>query len=202
MLCAATVRARVNTIRTPESSTVVQPIDGPISFPLINPTRVITPHYDALILTLCINNFDVHRILVDPDSAAELLHLLAFMQMKVSLSHLSSVDRILSGFNGSTTLKVGDITLSVKAGPVTQQVLFSVVKDLGPYNAIVGRTWLHAMKVIPSTYHQTISYLTKRGQVNLQGSQLVARQCYQLSIHEREKGKGPDSLPSETRPSS
>ena len=138
MLRAASVRARVNTISTIESSTTVQPIDSPISFPLINPTWVITPHYDALILTLCINNFDVHRVLVDSGNAAELLHLPAFMQMKVPFSHLSSADRDLSGFNGSTTLTVGDIDLFVKAGPVTQQVLFSVVDDLGPYNAIVG----------------------------------------------------------------
>ena len=80
--------------------------------------------------------------------------------MKVSLDHLSLASRILFGFNGATTLTVGDIVLSVKAGSVTQQVLFSVVEDLGPYNAIVGRAWLHAMKVVPSTYHQTISYLT------------------------------------------
>ena len=120
MIYAATVRARVNTINTPESNIVVQPIDGPISFSPINPTQVVTPHYDALILTLCINNFDVHRILVDLGNAAELLHLSAFMQMKVPLSHLSSAGRILSGFNGSTTLTMGDIALSVRAGPVTK----------------------------------------------------------------------------------
>ena len=200
MLRAAPVRARVNTIITLESSTAVQPIDGPISFPPINPTQVITPHYDALILTLCINNFDVHRVLVDPGRATELFHLPAFMQMKVPPSYLSSADRILSEFNGSTTLTVGDIALSVKVELVTQQVLFSVVEDLGPYNAIVGRTWLHAMKAIPSTYHQTISYLTASGRVDLQGSQLAARQCYQLSIHEREKGI--DNSPSGTQLSS
>ena len=202
MLRAASIRVRINTINTPESITSLQLIDGLVSFPPIDPTRIITPHYDALVLTLCINNFDVHRVLVDPSSVAGLLHLLALMQMKVPLSHLSSVDRVLFGFNGSTTLTVGDISLSVKAGPVTQQVLFSVVEDLGPYNAIVGRTWLHAMKAIPSTYHQTISYLTASGQVDLQGSQLAARQCYQPLVHGREKNKEPDSASAEAHPSS
>ena len=164
MLRAASVRARINTISTLESGATIQPVDDPISFPPINPTSVITPHYDVLVLTLCINNFDVHRVLVDPSSAADLLHLPAFLQMKVSLDRLSSA---LSRFNRATTLMVGDIILSIKAGPVTQQVLFSVVEDLGPYNAIVGRAWLHAMKVVPSTYHQTISYLTASGQVDL-----------------------------------
>ena len=109
----------------------------------------------------------MHRVLVDPGSAADLLHLPAFQQMKAPLDHLNSTGRILPGFNGATILMVGDIVLSVKAGPVTQQILFSMVEDLGPYNAIVARAWLHAMKVVPSTYHQTISYLTASEQVNL-----------------------------------
>ena len=167
MLRTASVKARVNTVSTRENTTIAQPVDGPISFPPINSTCVITPHYDALVLTVCINSFDVHKVLVDPSSATDLLHLPAFKQMRVPLDHLSSVGRVLSGFNGATKLTVGDITFPVKAGPVTQQVLFSVVEDLGPYNAILGRAWLHAMKMVPSTYHQTISYLTASGQVDL-----------------------------------
>ena len=104
-------------------------------------------------LTLCINNFDVHRVLVDPGSATDLLQLLALRQMKVPLDNLSSAGIILSEFNGATTLTIGDIALPFKVGPVTQQVLFLVVEDLGLYNAIVGRAWLRAMKVVPSTYH-------------------------------------------------
>ena len=104
---------------------------------------------------------------MDLGSAADLLHLPAFKQMKVLIDHLCSAGRVLSGFNGATTLSVRDITLSIKAGPVTQQVLFSVVKDLGPYNAILGRVWLHAMKEVPSTYHQSISYLTPSAHVDL-----------------------------------
>ena len=139
LLRAATARARVNTIHIPDSSREIQPIDGSISFPPVNPSRVITPHHDALVLTLCINDFDVHRVLVDPGSEADLLQLLAFRQMNISFDRLSSVGKILSGFNGSTTVTMGDIALPVKAGPVVQQVLFFVVEDLGPYNAIVGR---------------------------------------------------------------
>ena len=189
MLRTASARARVNTVSTQENIIIVQPVDGPISFPPINPTRVITPHYDALVLTVGINSFFVHRVLVNPGIAADLLHLPTFKQMRVLLDHLSSAGRVLSGFNGTTTLTVGDIAFPVQAGPVIQQVLFSVVEDLGPYNAILGWAWLHAMKAIPSTYHQTIIYLTASGQVDLHGSQLVARQCYQLSMQGREQGE-------------
>ena len=185
MIRAASVRARVNVISNRGDVPAVLPVDGPISFPPINPTRVITPHYDALVLTVCINRFDVHRVLIDPGSMADLLHLPAFKQMRVPIDHLHSAGRVLSGFNRATTLSIGDITFSVKAGPVTQQVLFYVVEDLGPYNAILGQAWLYAMKAMPSTYHQMISYLIESGQVDLQGSQLAVRQCYQLSLRER-----------------
>ena len=105
----------------------------------MKPTRVITPHYYALVLTISINSFDAHRVLVNPGSAVDLLHLPAFKHMRVPLDHLSSVGRVLSGFNGATTLTVGDIAFPVRAGPVIQQVLFSMVEDLGPYNAILGQ---------------------------------------------------------------
>ena len=111
------------------------------------------PHYNAIVLTLCINCFDVHKVLVDLSSATDLLQLPSFAQMKLSSDMLNSIGRILSSFNEATITMIGDVTLSVKAGPVTQWVLFSVVENLGPYNAIVGRTWLHSMKAMSSTYH-------------------------------------------------
>ena len=141
----------MNTITDRGDVPAVLSVDGPISFPPINPTWVITPHDDALVLTVCINSFDVHRVLVDPGSAADLLHLPAFKKIRVLIDHLHFTGRVLSGFNDATTLSIGDIVFSVKVGQVTQQVLFSMVEDLGPYNAILGRAWLHAMKAVPST---------------------------------------------------
>ena len=84
LLRAATVKDRVNVVHTSGSREETKPIDGPISFPPVNLNKVIVPHYDALVLTLCINGFDVHRVLVDPGSAADLLQLPAFNQMKLS----------------------------------------------------------------------------------------------------------------------
>ena len=128
----------MNTIHILDNSRAIQPIDGPISFPPVNSSKVITPHHDVLVLILCINDFDVHRVPVDPGSAIGLLQLPAFRQMNISFDRLSSASRILSRFNRATTITMGDIALPVKAGPVVQQVLFSIVEDLGQYNAIVG----------------------------------------------------------------
>ena len=87
---------------------------------------------------------------------------------------------------------MGDIVLLVQAGPVTLNVQFSVVQELSHFNVILGRTWLHYMKAIPSTYHQMVSFLTNDGQIDLYGSQLAARQCYQIA---REAGTSREDVP-------
>ena len=86
------MKARVNAIHTGGSREETKSIDGSISFPLVNPNKVIVPHYDALVLALCISGFDVHRVLVNPDSATDLLQLPTFNQMKLSLGMLNSAN--------------------------------------------------------------------------------------------------------------
>ena len=172
---------RINSIRPGITWRGPRPIDGTIIFPPVDPTRTLQPHRDALILSLEIGNFDVRRILVDPGSSADLVQASVVGHMGHSLTGLENPGRILSGFNGSSTTSLGDIILPVRAGPVTLNVQFSVVQELSPFNVILGRTWLHYMKAIPSTYHQRMSFLTNEGQTDLYGSQLAARQCYQIA---------------------
>ena len=78
LLRAATVKAPVNAVHIRGRREEIKMIDGFISFPLVNPNRVIVPHYDTLVLTLFISGFDVHRVLADSGSATDLLQLLSF----------------------------------------------------------------------------------------------------------------------------
>ena len=111
LLRDATVKARVKAIHMEGGHEETKPIDGPISFPLVNPNRIIVLHYDALVLTLCINGFDVHMVLVDPSSATNLLQLLTFERMKLSLGMLNSARRILfSTANAEAISKDLDMT--------------------------------------------------------------------------------------------
>ena len=120
LLRAAKFKSRVKAVNTSGRQEKTNPIDGPLSFPHVNLNRAIMPHYDALVLTLCINGFDVHRVLVDPASIADLLQLPIFNQTKLSLPMLNSIGQIISSFNGVTTTTLGDITLPMQAGPLTQ----------------------------------------------------------------------------------
>ncbi|RVW22002.1 hypothetical protein CK203_109824 [Vitis vinifera] len=59
-------------------------------------------------------------------------------------------------------------------------VQFSVVQELSPFNS----SWTHMASLHeshPFPYHQMVSFLTNEGQTDLYGSQLAARQCYQIA---------------------
>ena len=172
---AVSIRERVNSIQPGLIDANAHPIDGIIIFSPVDPTRILQPHRDAIILSLGIGDFDLRRILVDPGSSADLLQASVIKQMGLELSDLENLGQILSRFNGAATTSLGDVVLPVQAGPVILNVQFSVVEDLPPFNAILGRTWLYYMKVIPSTYHQMVSFLNEDGQIDLYGSQLAAR---------------------------
>ncbi|RVW72060.1 hypothetical protein CK203_054044 [Vitis vinifera] len=138
LLRAASVCERINSIRPGIIGRGPRPIDGTIIFSPVDPTRILQPHRDALIMSLEIGDFNVRRILVDPGSSADLVQASVISHMGHNLTGLENPGRILFGFNGSSTTSLGDIILPVQAGPVTVNVQFSVVQNLSPFNVILG----------------------------------------------------------------
>ncbi|RVW17481.1 hypothetical protein CK203_085510 [Vitis vinifera] len=132
--------------------------DGP-SRPNRPPVTPLSVSYEKLLPMI--------QGLSDFRQSADLSTSISHGHMGHSLAGSRKPGRILSGFNGSSTTSLGDIILPVRAGPVTLNVQFSVVQELSPFNIILGRTWLHYMKAIPSTYHQMVSFLTNEGQTDL-----------------------------------
>ena len=91
LLRAASVRERVNSIRPGITGGGPRSIDGTIIFPLVDPTRILQPHHDALILSLEIGDFDVRRILVDPGSSADLVQASVISHMGHGLTSLENL---------------------------------------------------------------------------------------------------------------
>lgn len=81
----------------------------------------------------------------------------------------------LIGFSGASVWPLGRITLPVTAGTRTFNMEFVVVKMSSPYNAIVGRNWLHKMEAVASTFHQVMHFVGRYGQVDVLGDQVAAK---------------------------
>ena len=103
LLHVVSIRERVCSIQHKFSEGGMHLVDDTITFPLVNASRVLQLHEDALVLTLGINGFDIKRVLVDPDSSIDLLQMSTYKQMGYSSFALENPGRLSSGFNGATT---------------------------------------------------------------------------------------------------
>ena len=83
----------------------------------------------------------------------------------------------LVSFDGRVVIPEGQISLPVNMEGKEVMVTFIVVRSFSPYTAILGRPWIHAMRVVPSTLHVKVKFPTEQGVAIVRGSQQMARQC-------------------------
>ncbi|XP_010277466.1 PREDICTED: uncharacterized protein LOC104611892 [Nelumbo nucifera] len=149
------------------------------------------PHDDTLVVKLLINDFKVKRILVDSGSSTNILFTKAFKRMEFSKADLQLANIPLVGFNGEVVRLIGKIRLPIEDGSPPHTVRlehdFLVVVASSPYNAILGRQILHALRVVVSTYHLALKFPTNTGVGVLHADQLESRKCYMASL--KAKGK-------------
>ncbi|XP_070049119.1 uncharacterized protein [Nicotiana tomentosiformis] len=96
--------------------------------------------------------------------------------------------KLLAGFNLASVKTRGEILLLTNAEGVMKTTLFEVVDGYMGYNIILGRSWLHEMKVVPSTYHQLLKFPTPEGIKRIRGDQPAAREMNAILVFSS-KGK-------------
>ena len=84
--------------------------------------RLHHPHDDALVVSIRVGDYNVHRMLVDNGSLVDILYYPAFQQMGIDKARLIPMNAPLVGFGGTRVLPLGAITLSVTVGNYPQQI--------------------------------------------------------------------------------
>jgi hypothetical protein len=74
------------------------------------------PHMDAMVINCSVAGWDLHKVLVDNGSQADIIFLHAFDCMVISHSLLKPSDNPLYGFGGKGTFPVGKIELPLSFG--------------------------------------------------------------------------------------
>ncbi|XP_074301175.1 uncharacterized protein LOC141632530 [Silene latifolia] len=139
-------------------------------------------HYDALIITFSIGNCLVKKILVDTGSSVNLIMLETLKNIGFSEKDLVQKAVPLVGFSGETKKSLGEIVIPTFAGGMNKQVWYLVIDGPSTYNVILGRPWIHEMKAVTSTYHQSLKFPTPWGVQEIRGDQNIARDCYKNAL--------------------
>ena len=154
-------------------------VDNPvIRFLEEDARRLHHQHDDALVVSLQVGDYNMHWVLVDNGSSANILYYPAFQQMRIDKERLIPMNAPLVGFGGTRVFPLGAIIISVMAGnypqQITRDITFLVVDCSSAYNAILRRPTLNSWKAATSTYHLMIKFPTEYGVGELCESQVAA----------------------------
>ncbi|XP_010942832.2 uncharacterized protein [Elaeis guineensis] len=103
---------------------------------------VLAPHNDAVVVTVNIADYNVHRVFINNGSSIDILYYFVYFQIGFTLDHLSRFDILIQDFAEDSVILKGMIKLPVAMGMPPQrttiQVNFLMVKLSSTYSAILG----------------------------------------------------------------
>jgi hypothetical protein len=137
------------------------------------------PHMDAMVINCSVTGWDLHKVLVDNGSQADIIFLHAFDRMGISHSLLKPSDNPLYGFGGKGTFPVGKIELPLSFGVApnarSEQVTFDIVDMVYPYNAIMGWGSINKFEAAIHGLYLCMKIPGPQGVITVYGNQQTAR---------------------------
>ncbi len=137
---------------------------------------------------LRIGDLDVKRVLIDQGSCSEIMYPNLFHGLGLKQSDLQPYDAPLVGFLGESIWPMGRITMTVHTGPISLDTEFLIVNVPSLYTAIMGRRWLHKLKVVPPSLHQKLYFPIDFGIMEIKGDQVASKQYIMAAIKQNPPG--------------
>ena len=125
---------------------------------------------------LIVEEFDIHRVLIDNGSLADIIYLPAFQQMELDKKRIRPFTSPLVSFIGDRIVLRVIVTLTAIVGTypaqVTKEIDFLIVDCPSTYNIILGRPVLNRLRAVMLTYYLKVKFPTTHGGLL---SQLVSK---------------------------
>ncbi|XP_070010073.1 uncharacterized protein [Nicotiana sylvestris] len=134
----------------------------------------------------------VEQVLVDNGSSANICPLSTLQKLMIGTERIHLNNVCVRGFDGEGKYSVRDIMLELSIGPVEFTMEFQVLDMAVSYNLLLGRPWIHAAKVVPSSLHQMVKFEWDRWEIVVHGDEdLSACNDTIVSFIEAKNDKGP-----------
>ncbi|XP_070025211.1 uncharacterized protein [Nicotiana sylvestris] len=152
-------------------------LEDTLSFNDENVEGIEQPHNDALVISILMNKIQVKRVLVDPDSLANLIQSRVMEQVSLQ-DHIVPAARLLNGFNIASETTKREIIFPVNMAGTIQETKFHVIEGDMRYNALLRRPRIH--RVLPSMLHQVLKFPTPEEDKTVYDKQSIAKEMFAI----------------------
>jgi hypothetical protein len=120
------------------------------------PTKDMANQLRPLYITAHLQGAPINKILVDNGSAVNVLPFRSMQTLGMDKYAIQPTSLIVKNFTGSITRTHGLLFVQVMVGSRSITLAFFVVDCTSPYNALLGRDWIHRSLCVPSSLHQSL----------------------------------------------
>ncbi|CAN1132462.1 hypothetical protein LINPERHAP2_LOCUS7036, partial [Linum perenne] len=108
-------------------------------------------HTKALHISVRCKEFVVARALIDNGSALNVIPKSTLNRLPIEDAFIRPSLTIVRAFDGTKRQVMGEVELPIQIGPKTFDIMFHVMDIHPTYSLLLGRPWLHAAGVVPSS---------------------------------------------------
>ncbi|KAM1201783.1 hypothetical protein ACFX2J_017829 [Malus domestica] len=116
------------------------------------------PHNRPLFVSGYVREHKVNRMLVDGGSAINIMPKSTMTTIGIKADELSLSHLLIQGFNQGGQKAMGMIRVEMTIGELKSSTIFHVIDARTSYGLLLGRPWIHANGVVPSTLHQCLKF--------------------------------------------
>ncbi|KAM1099067.1 hypothetical protein ACFX15_005449 [Malus domestica] len=116
------------------------------------------PHNRPLFVSGYVREHKVNRMLVDGGSAINIMPKSTMTTIGIKADELSLSRLLIQGFNQGGQKAMGMIRVEMTIGELKSSTIFHVIDARTSYGLLLGRPWIHANGVVPSTLHQCLKF--------------------------------------------
>jgi hypothetical protein len=150
-----------------------------ISFPTLAADNAVV---EPPTIEINMGGHDIHRMYVDGGASADIMYEHCFKRLRPEIrSQLSPAMTSLTGFTGEKIWPMGQIRLLVVVGNKEHSTAawmnFMVIRSPSPYNGIIRRPGISAMRAVPSIAHGMLKFPVEGGIVTLYNTTVPPKEC-------------------------
>lgn len=117
------------------------------------------PHNASLHIEGFLNQHKIKQVLIDNGVGLNICTLQLVTTLGYAVESVYANKKItIKAYDDAYRSSKGAVVLPIRVGQVVKHIVCQVLDLPLPYNLLFGRPWIHAMKVVPSTYYQCIKF--------------------------------------------
>ncbi|XP_070046118.1 uncharacterized protein [Nicotiana tomentosiformis] len=126
-------------------------------------------HNKSLNLNVKCKGYYMKRVMLDGGFGDDIFPLSTLHRMKIGTKRIRPNNVCVRTFDGVKRDTIGEIDLILTIAPVDFEITFQVLDMDTSYNFLLGKPWIHAAVVVPSTLHQMVKFEHEKQEIVVHG---------------------------------